>query len=72
MHTITCTWTPAAPERIRVQDEARRAAWPSVSQLEALFGEAFVARLRLRGSLTLLVFDDEWRALTGREGRAER
>lgn len=65
MHTITCTWMPAKPERIHVQDEARRAARPTPAQLEALFGQIFVAKLRLRGHLTLLVFDDEWRALTG-------
>ena len=64
MHTVTCTWTPPLPTRVAVREGGR--VWTVTStQLERVVGLGALARLRLRGTLTLTLFDDEWQALTG-------
>lgn len=64
MHTVTCTWTPPTPARALLR-EGRRVWSVAAQDLERVLGPAALARLRLRGTLTLTLFDDEWHALTG-------
>ncbi|MBB5234789.1 hypothetical protein [Deinococcus budaensis] len=64
MHTVTCTWAPPAPARVLVR-EGRRVWAVTPRDLGQVVGPVALARLRLRGTLTLTLFDDEWRALTG-------
>lgn len=66
MHTVTCTWSPPLGSRVAVREGGRVLLVAAQGFARAL-GPAALARLRLRGTLTLLLFDDEWRALTREE-----
>lgn len=63
MHTITCTWSPLARERVTLEEAHARPRDVPARRFERVLGAAALGRLRLRGRLTLTLFDDEWCAL---------
>lgn len=63
MHIITCTWSPSAHERVRLEEEHARPFDVPTFRFERVLGAAALGKLRLRGRLTLTLFDDEWSAL---------
>ncbi|WP_027482309.1 hypothetical protein [Deinococcus pimensis] len=67
MRTVTCSYFSRATALVEVREAAsaaQRALEVPVERFAAVLGSAALSRLRLRGTLTLTLFDDEWSALT--------
>lgn len=63
MHPVTCTWAPKSA-RVVIR-EGRRAWFVPANELASVVGLTARGRLRLRGILTLILFDDKWSVLIG-------
>lgn len=72
MHVVICTWTPRRArhvslhllsERGRPDADRRPARDIPDDDFASVLGPDALARVKLAGSLSLTLFDDEWRAL---------